>query len=296
MFARSKLWKITPVFTQYLLLKYAMPRTIPDFIVEREKKRRKKNTCYAVFLTDAPEQSQIFQGNDAWSHAEHFMKGRPHTHKGFSNQIEANQWMALQNNLLLTGVAPQHPSPKEDAKAAYPERVARARNAGWVVYNTDCSFTRGKECSVGVWSATHFIQITLPQDPETVNHQRGELIGIHTALHNYEKNYLTDPLTKGTVVFTDNEYAARSLNEYHRRYKKHRGTTIWYNSKNNPVMHQDIIQDILRIRALICEHHKGVDLFYVPRELNIYADAVSRGLRIERTTLEDGKMKYKIVE
>ena len=143
---------------------------LPNFVLHQERKQRQKNTCYSVFLTQTPEQSQIFVGTNAWNRAEHFMKGKPHTHKGFSNQLDAQRWMAEQNTLNTNTAGVQHQSPKEDARALYPERVATARLGGRTLYYTDCSFERGRFCGLGVWNATQCLQMHTRENPKEVNH------------------------------------------------------------------------------------------------------------------------------
>jgi ribonuclease HI len=269
---------------------------IPDFLIQREKHHRQKNTCYAVFLTETPELSEIVVGENAWYRAEQMMKGKPHTHKGFTNQLDANQWMAEQKAISLTPGGVQRTSPKEDARAAYPQRFATARNAGRVVYNTDCSYDPGKSCGIGVWSSTHFIQQFIEQDPKLVNHQRGELLAILQAFKHYEANHMKDPQSKGLTIFSDSEYSVESVNHYARHYKKHRGANIWYTSKNLPVKHQDVISEILRLRTWISKHHKFCELMFVPRDLNVYADAISRGKTVEKNTNENGDIRHRIID
>jgi ribonuclease HI len=273
-----------------------MTSRIPSFLIEKEKFRRAKNTVYSVFLTLAPEQSQIFFGPNAWTRAENFMKGKPHTHKGFTNQIDARKWMADQNKFNVTPAGLQHESPKEDARALYPERVAKARNAGRMIYNTDCSYERGKSCGTGVWSRTGNLQLYVQRDFLVVNHQRGELLAVLDAFRHYESVMLKDPESKGITIFTDSEYSERTINCYSRRYKKHRGANIWFNSKNRPVKHQDVIEDILRIRTDITLRHRFVEVLFIPRELNMYADAVSRGKLIQHSVAETGTEKWTILE
>jgi ribonuclease HI len=255
---------------------------IPEFLVQKEKHRRAKNTCYSVFLPLVPEQSKIFFGDNAWSRAEQFMKGHPHTHKGFTNQADAQKWMAEQNALNETDAGVHYKSPKEEARAKYPERVVKAKNAGRVLYYTDCSWERGKTCGLGVWSPSHSIQRYIVQDEALVNHQRGELIALLAAFRNYELNYMADPDSRGLTVFSDSLYSVRTVNEYSRLFRRHRGANIWYTSKNEPVMHQDIIEDILRIRSAVFTKHRCCEVFYIPRDLNAFADAISRGKKVEK--------------
>ena len=207
--------------------------TIPEFLVQKEKKRREKFTCYGVFLTLDPDASKFFTGDTAWPRAQQLMKGRPHSMKGFTNQIDANRWMAEQKAMNEAGTL-HHKSPKAAAKASYPEKVSRARNSGMIVYNTDCSFDPGVSCALGVWSSSHFIQIHVPLDPAKVNHQRGELLAILEAFKHYEKNLLADPEVKGMLIFSDSEFSERTLNSYSKNYKKHRGTNVLFTRRNTP--------------------------------------------------------------
>jgi ribonuclease HI len=274
-----------------------MPREIPYFLIQNEKRHKKKNTCYGVFLTETPDDSKVFFGDNSWPRAEQYMKGRPHTHKGFTSQLDANRWLLEQKALTNTGQNLQHASPKEDAKTLYPMRVAKSRNMGHTIYNTDCSYTKGVSCALGIWSAPQFYQHFVPQDPKLVNHQRGELMAIRAALQHYEETHIKVPsASSGVVVFTDSEYSERSINEFCRRYKRHRGANIWFNSKNAPVKNQDVIEEILHLRSAICQRHRFFEVFFVPRELNCFADAVSREKVIEKTTDEEGKIKFKILD
>jgi ribonuclease HI len=265
-----------------------MPRN--PFFLNKIPPKREKKTCYAIYFKQNPESSTVV--ND-WGEAQLAMKGHKHVlHHGFMSKKEATAWIAQTHKIHAPSMA-KSTSPKEAAVTGYPELVARMRNRHMQLYYTDCSFDpKTKVCTGGIWNPDLFFQKQMTFTGELDNHQRGEMTAAREAFQHYLIVLDDHPEETGICVLTDSHYVEQTLNKW--VYDFQRNTDLlgrWLTARNTPVKHQDVIREILELKRQIIEKKKVPELFYIPRELNSFADAISRGRTIERDPEADGKFR-----
>jgi len=264
-----------------------MGRTPFDYKKHNEQKQKKQ--YYSVFLRDAPQESRVVTG---WNNAQVFMLGRRNIlHKGFVTEKEAKQYLYEVNELARKEPQSENPkSPKDNALRDYPALVGRMRKEKMCLYYSDASYDRKTgACSGGIWSPTLFYQQQHIYDAEKGNHQRGELMAILNALEHFNSNIEVNTDHVGCCIFTDSDYSEKTINVWvHDHVRRKNASGQWLTNKNQPVKHQDVIEKIVLTRTRIHESGKRSEIHYIPRELNKFADGISRGNEVKRGD-EEGK-------
>jgi ribonuclease HI len=82
--------------------------------------------------------------------------------------------------------------------------------------------------------------VSRPFIHKPLTNQRAELYAILKSLRNIEKNKLK---LDEIHIYTDSEYSIKSLTVWYKTWEKNE----WKNSKNEPVMNQDIIRPIIKL-------------------------------------------------
>lgn len=269
-----------------ILSKFRMPRN-PFFPTQVPPKREKKK-FYAIYFKERPETSTVVSN---WTEAQLVMKGGRHIlHHGFLTKTEATAWIAQMHKIHAPSLN-KSTSPKEAATEAYPEIIGRMRNRRMLPYYTDCSFDpKTKICTGGIWSPELFYQQHMTFSGEHDNHQRGEMTAVREALQHYVSIVNQHPEHTGICVFTDSHYVEQTLNKWVQSFQSNTDAAgRWMTARNTPVKHQDVIREILELKRQLVDQGKSPEVFYIPRELNSYADAISRGQRIDKDPETEGK-------
>jgi ribonuclease HI len=216
--------------------------------------------------------------------------------KGFESQQEADVWGG--EYISKSGIVNETKRPKP-SRTEYPEQLKVATEQKHAIMYTDAAFLREiKFAGAGIYSETFGLNDHERLDFNAMTNQRAELYAVAKALKYYEdnyKNYCTDSCEancnkhhSGLTLFTDSNWSVNTLTVFpktwERKRREHNVLNLtneqetWVTKSGKEPKHLDIIVPTLNLIEKLREDNHTINIYWIPRELNTKADALSRGV------------------